>query len=218
MSKYPCDICKHHWTNITWCYTDISCKTILQCEVIWKTHHWAYRVSRRSLPVFFLYAKRLSLLSNQWNLVQFIPDMLSLSFACFHWPTLLTNPAWHQKLQVIRFQLWKNLEFATCMRQNSVKFTQKLSTMPWNESIAKQEVSFPQEASTKDLQNPTACLSCKTISRTIHSIECFVWIRIDSQMVNSQIGWNSSKKVSKIAKDLKMAPKSLKKILKEDLR
>ena len=58
----------------------------------------------------------------------------------------------------------------------------------------------------------------KTSSKTIHGIKCFVWMRIDSQMVNSQIVWNSWKKKSEIAKDLKMAAKSLKKILKEDLQ
>ena len=59
----------------------------------------------------------------------------------------------------------------------------------------------------------------KKSSKTIHGIKCFVWMRIDSQMVNSQIVWNSwKKKISEIAEGQKMAGKSLKKILKEDLQ
>ena len=107
-----------------------------------------YRVSRRSLPILFLYAKRLSLKSNQQNLVQYISDIFSLSFAYFHWPILLTNPAWHQQLQVIRLQLWKMLEFATCKWQNSSQRSSRynqLRTVRMTESkklIFKKAVDF----------------------------------------------------------------------------
>ena len=117
------------WKSVHLC----KCKTT-QVQVYAQYNAPFYRVSRPSLPILFLYAKRLLLKSNQRNLVQYISDMFSLSFAYFHWPTLLTNPAWHQKLQVIKFQLWKILKFTTCKWQNSVKFTQKLSKMSWNES------------------------------------------------------------------------------------
>ena len=58
----------------------------------------------------------------------------------------------------------------------------------------------------------------KTSSKIIHSVKCFVLMRIDSQMVIIILGKIIEKNVGENAKDLKMAPKPLIKILIEDLQ
>ena len=141
----------------------------------------------------FLYAECLTLLSNQWKFVQCIPDMFSLSFVCFHWP------------------LYSQIQHGTKNYKGSGSSEKS--------GIRNMQVTKQCKILTKTIYNVMKWIkeTGKTSSKTIHHIKCSVGLRFDSQTVNSDIGWNFWKKVTETLKNLKMAPKSSNKILKEGL-
>ena len=112
--------------------------------------------------------------SNQWNLLQCI--LFSLSFEYFNRPTLLRNSARHQKLNISdQIAVWKMLEWPTRKWLKSVKFRS------WNEP--------------RRLTRPPW--------KTTHGIKCSVSMKINSQMVNNHIKWNSWGKKKKPQKTSK---------------
>ena len=88
-----------------------------------------------------------------------------------------------------------------------------------NPEIHNLHVTKPYEVHTETIYHVIKWIkeTGKTSSKTIHYIRCSVGLRINSQMVNSHMGLNFWKKVTETVKNLKMAPKSLNKILKEGL-